>query len=151
MKHRTPDRLTPSERSINMSRIRGKNTGPEMIVRSALHAEGFRYRLHARTVAGRPDVVFPKERVAVFVDGCFWHGCPSHAVSPWNNRVFWSAKLGRNVERDRETTRELRRDGWCVLRVWEHEVEKSVDSVLRRIVKAVLRRRATGRAVDGPR
>lgn len=71
------------------------------------------------SVFGKPDFVFRRERVAVFVDGCFWHGCPRHATKPANNRAFWQAKLARNAERDREVTRELRKAGWRVVRVWE--------------------------------
>jgi DNA mismatch endonuclease (patch repair protein) len=104
---------------------RGSNTGPERRLRSALHALGLRYRVNHRiTVDGaivRPDVVFARKRVAVFVDGCFWHGCPEHASWPKRNGDFWNEKITRTRERDREHTRALVRAGWTVVRVWEHE------------------------------
>src|SRR5689334_3181348 len=104
---------------------RPRDTGPELALRRELFARGLRYRVHRRPVPGlraQADVLFPRERVAVFVDGCFWHGCPDHGVLPKSNREFWSAKLAGNVERDRRTDRNLNESGWLVLRVWEHEL-----------------------------
>ena len=111
------DVLTPSQRSICMSRIRGKDTKPEIALRAALWSLGLRYRLHYR-IAGRPDVVFPRRRVAVFVDGCFWHGCLDHSVQPKTNSAFWRNKLGKNIERDRKIDNELAELGWTVVRFW---------------------------------
>jgi DNA mismatch endonuclease (patch repair protein) len=107
-----------------MSRIRGRNTKPEIALRAVLWSLGVRYRLHY-PIAGRPDVVFPRERVAVFVDGCFWHGCPEHSVKPKTNSAFWRDKLGKNVERDRRNEIELTEIGWVFVRFWEHEVVRS--------------------------
>ncbi len=104
-----------------MSGIGGKNTKPEMLVRKALFAAGFRFRLHRKDLPGRPDVVLPGRRVVVFVHGCFWHahqGCP-YAKTPATRREFWEAKLAANVERDRRTREALLSAGWRVLVVWE--------------------------------
>lgn len=104
-----------------MSGIGGKNTKPELLVRKALFAAGFRFRLHRKDLPGRPDVVLPGRRVVVFVHGCFWHahqGCP-YAKTPATRREFWEAKLAANVERDRSTREALLSAGWRVLVVWE--------------------------------
>ena len=124
-------------RSENMRRIRGRHTKPERILCSALWAAGLRYRLHARTPAGRPDIVFPGPKVAVFVDGCFWHGCPEHYVRPRSRRDFWAAKLAGNVERDRRQTRELEGQGWRVVRLWEHRVLADLERVVGQVVAVV--------------
>lgn len=105
---------------------RKTDTRPELALRSALHRSGLRFRKdhtvkvdEGRTI--RVDVVFPRAKLAVFVDGCFWHRCPQHGTEPKSNTGYWSPKLDRNVERDRETDERLRRAGWEVLRIWEHE------------------------------
>ncbi len=125
-------------RSDQMSRIRGTNTKPELVLRKALWAAGLRYRLHFRTPAGRPDVVFPGKRVAVFIDGCFWHGCPLHYVRPGSREDFWAAKLRENIERDRRQTMALEADDWKVVRAWEHEVFEQLDDVVARVKAATL-------------
>jgi DNA mismatch endonuclease, patch repair protein len=127
-----------------MSRIQGRNTGPELAVRKALWALQFRYRTHY-AILGRPDIVFPKARVAVFIDGCFWHGCPLHGVRPKSNREFWNQKLRKNRVRDRKVSRALKSDGWRVLRFWEHEVELNTSKVTAIIVKAVSAKMDHGR------
>lgn len=108
-----------------MKANRSANTGPELALRRALHAAGFRYRLGRRiqlaTRGVRPDLVFPRNRVAVFVDGCFWHGCPQHGRRPSDPTGYWRAKLDRNRERDLAVDRELSQAGWHVVRLWEHE------------------------------
>lgn len=103
---------------------RERDTAVERQIRSRLHALGLRYRLHQRLLAGSRreiDLVFPRARVAVFVDGCFWHGCPEHATWPRNNAGFWRRKIEDNVSRDLDTNARLSADGWAVIRVWEHE------------------------------
>jgi DNA mismatch endonuclease, patch repair protein len=111
-------------RSANMKANRRTNTKPELALRSALHAMGYRYRkdhrldLPARRV--RPDIAFTSRKVAVFVDGCFWHACPEHGTKPKNNEWYWSPKLARNVERDRAADAALAEAGWTVVRLWEH-------------------------------
>jgi DNA mismatch endonuclease (patch repair protein) len=124
-------------RSEQMSRIRARDTSPEREVRRLLWKEGLRYRLHAKTPVGRPDIVFLGARVAVFVDGCFWHGCPDHYVRPRSREGFWSEKLATNVRRDIEQTRKLESLGWRVCRIWEHEVFERPVAVVAHIAAAV--------------
>ena len=124
-----------------MSRIRGKNTKPELVVRSLLHRMGYRFRLHGKKLAGRPDIVLPKYRTVVFVHGCFWHrhrGC-KNCTTPTNNRSFWVAKLEGNAARDRLNRRALVRLGWRVVLIWECEVGKpeSLGRVQKRLQKAL--------------
>ncbi|WP_121388689.1 very short patch repair endonuclease [Actinokineospora cianjurensis] len=107
-----------------MSRQRARDTGIELALRKALHARGLRYRVHqrpVRTVRREADVVFTRARVAVFVDGCFWHGCAEHATWPRRNAAFWRDKIETNQRRDRDTDARLTEAGWLALRVWEHE------------------------------
>ncbi|MEU1475921.1 very short patch repair endonuclease [Streptomyces sp. NPDC005760] len=128
--------------SARMSRQASRNTQPELTVRRLLHAEGLRYRVHY-PVPGMPrrsmDIAFSKLRIAVFLDGCYWHGCPQHATHPRANAEWWRSKLERNVARDRETTDHLTAAGWTVLRFWEHE---SADDVAHRIEATVQSRRS---------
>ena len=130
-------------RRRNMQANRSRDTGPELAVRRLLHASGLRYRVHQRPVPGvrrRADIVFSREQVAVFVDGCFWHACPVHGSRPRMNSEYWEAKLTRNKARDRETNEFLRSAGWVVVRVWEHEDPAKAAARVRR---QVLRRRET--------
>lgn len=117
------DRLSREHRSWNMSRVRGKDTGPEKQVRSALHRAGYRFRLHRETLPGRPDIVLPKYQTVVFVHGCFWHRHKScqFAYTPKSRTDFWNRKFQSNIERDRRNVRALRRLGWRVVTVWECE------------------------------
>lgn len=98
-----------------------KDTEPELALRRELHRLGLRYVLDVRALPGRPDVVFTRRRIAVFIDGCFWHRCPTHFVQPKSNSDWWTRKLAANVERDRLADERLTSLGWAVLRVWEHE------------------------------
>ncbi|MER6422678.1 very short patch repair endonuclease [Streptomyces sp. NPDC001137] len=128
--------------SARMSRQGSRDTAPEVAVRRLLHAAGLRYRVNV-PVPGAPrrtiDIVFGKVKIAIFLDGCFWHGCPQHATHPKANAEWWRAKLDKNMARDRETTDHLRAAGWTVLRFWEHE---SAEDVARQIAVAVASRRA---------
>lgn len=120
-----------------MKRQGRRDTRPEMSLRRELWRRGLRYRVDTPPLPGlrrRADVVFARARVAVFVDGCFWHLCPDHATAPKANGAWWSAKLGANVARDRDTDRRLAEDGWTVLRIWEHE---SVVDAADRVERAV--------------
>jgi len=117
---------------------RSRDTKPELRVRSILHRRGLRYRVAARpipSVRRTADVVFTKARVAVFVDGCFWHGCPEHYRRPASNVEYWDAKVLRNVARDREVDRLLTEAGWSVVRVWEHEAPAEVADRVERLVR----------------
>ena len=118
------DTLTLSLRSHCMSRIRGKNTKPEILVRKGLHARGFRFRLHNKKLPGSPDIVMPKYGVAIMVNGCFWHGHKRcrYATKPKTNVEFWEAKIARNRHRDEVTTAHLEALGWTVITVWECEL-----------------------------
>jgi DNA mismatch endonuclease (patch repair protein) len=120
-----------------MSRIRAEDTVPELIIRRGLWAEGFRYRLHVKTPGGKADLVLPSQKFALFVDGCFWHGCPEHYVRPRTSNPFWDRKLRENVERDRRQTQKLVDEGWRFLRVWEHEVHEDAARVLAAIRDAL--------------
>ncbi|MET8488589.1 very short patch repair endonuclease [Streptomyces tendae] len=112
-----------------MSRQGSRDTAPEIAVRRLLHASGLRYRVNV-PVPGMPrrtiDIVFPRAKVAIFLDGCFWHGCPQHATQPKSNAEWWRNKLDKNMARDLGTTRHLQDQGWTVLRFWEHERPEDV-------------------------
>ena len=114
------DVLTPEQRRLVMSRIRGKDTKPELLMRRGLHGRGLRYRLHRADMPGKPDMVFPKYRTVIFVHGCFWHG---HGCSifrwPKTRAAFWKTKINRNMDRDRAALAALRADRWRALVVWE--------------------------------
>lgn len=115
------DTLSPARRSWNMSRIRGRDTGPELALRSALHRAGFRFRLHRSDLPGRPDIVFVGHRVAVFVHGCFWHRHAKcrFAYTPRSNVAFWTDKFQKNRARDAKAKRHLRKLGWKAVVIWE--------------------------------
>ena len=137
-----PMPLSPA-RSANMRANRRTDTKPEMALRRALHARGYRYRKDYRLdLSGgrrvRPDIAFTARRVAVFVDGCFWHACPEHGSKPKNNEWYWSPKLQRNVDRDRANDEALADDGWRVVRLWEHvPLDEAVAAVVAAISGAV--------------
>jgi DNA mismatch endonuclease, patch repair protein len=137
------DKLTPAARSENMSRIRSRNTSPELIVRRYLHRKGLRFRLHARDLPGKPDLVFPGRRVLVFVHGCFWHGCP-HCVDGTrrvkSNLSYWSPKIKGNRARDARHAATLGEGGWSVFVIWECEARNAVQlSRLARRIKSRVR------------
>lgn len=128
------DVLTPEQRRKCMSTIRCKNTKPEKRVRKALWSKGLRYRLGYK-IPGNPDLVFVSSRIAVFIDGCFWHGCPDHFNQPQTNADFWKTKIEKNIARDRLVDQELSRMGWKVFRCWEHDVKN--DNNLDLVVKTI--------------
>jgi DNA mismatch endonuclease, patch repair protein len=123
------DTISKERRSWNMSRIRSKNTKPELLVRSLLHRTGFRFRLHASKLPGRPDIVLPKWKTAIFVHGCFWHrhtGC-GFAYSPKSRKAFWQNKFTENVKRDVRKASALSSLGWKVITIWECEVARPTE------------------------
>ena len=125
-----------------MRATRRRDTKPELLLRKRLHAMGFRYRIDRSPLQGvrrRADLVFSRTKVAVFVDGCFWHSCPAHGTMPKKNREFWKQKLATNEARDRDTDARLREAGWEVVRVWEHE---DPDEAAERVA-GVLRERSS--------
>lgn len=132
------DHLTPAERSQLMSRVRGKDTAPELLVRSLVHRLGYRYRLHVGDLPGRPDLVFPRFRAVIFVHGCFWHQhrCPAGDRIPKTRVAYWRAKLEGNTRRDARQKRELKRQGWRVLVIWECQAKRhSPERLARRIIR----------------
>lgn len=131
------DILTREKRSWNMSRIKGKNTKPELALRSLLHKSGLRFRLHEKKLPGRPDIVLPRYKTAIFVNGCFWHrhqGC-KYAYMPKTRIEFWKEKFERTVQRDLEKNRELATEGWHVFTAWECELKHAPCQVVERILK----------------
>jgi len=134
--------LTDPRTSLRMSRQRRRDTDAEMGLRRLLHARGLRYRVN-RPLPGMPrrraDLTFPSQRVVVFVDGCFWHGCPEHKSEPKNNAAWWAAKLRRNIERDCESDSHLSKLGWTVVRIWEHEDPEGAADRVESAVRAAYR------------
>ena len=124
-----------------MQSNRRRDTLPEIAVRKILHRAGFRYRVDYAALGGRrrADIVFTRQHIAIFIDGCFWHGCPAHATIPKTNTAYWLPKLQRNIERDRETDGMLREAGWIVLRFWEHKAAEVVASDISDAVKQAMR------------
>lgn len=119
------DKFDKDKRSLIMSRVKGKDTKPEVFIRSIVHRLGFRFRKNRPDLPGKPDIVLPKHRKVIFVHGCFWHGhnkC-SRAVRPESNKAFWSEKLDKNIVRDRKNVRALRKLGWKVLIIWQCETK----------------------------
>jgi len=139
------DTVSRTVRSRIMASVGTKNTGPEIFLRKALHRRGLRYRLFSSDLPGRPDIVFPRYRTAVFVHGCFWHshGCKLSTV-PSSRKSFWDTKFRQNRARDERVTNELRRSGWKVIAIWQCQLGKrgqSADSIARKIEKGLKRRR----------
>ncbi|QWV94222.1 very short patch repair endonuclease [Geomonas oryzisoli] len=132
------DRISKEARSRNMQAIRSRNTEIEMTLRRALWASGIRgYRLCTQRIAGTPDIVFTKQKVAIFVDGCFWHGCPICYRKPKTNSFFWEKKLAYNKARDLHNTTQLTEEGWVVIRFWEHDVRKQLNLCISTIITAI--------------
>jgi DNA mismatch endonuclease, patch repair protein len=130
------DKLTKEARSLLMGKVRSKNTNPELRIRTLLHANGYRFRLHRRDLPGSPDIVFPSRKKVIFVHGCFWHrheGC-KYCTTPGTRKKFWTDKFEANMARDLRNVRELKKIGWRSLVIWSCEVEKT-RKVLSRIIK----------------
>ncbi len=128
-------------RSYNMSRIKGKNTKPEELVRKYLFSQGFRYRKNDKRLPGTPDIVLPKYKTVVFVNGCFWHGHEGckYFVWPQNNADFWKAKINANIQRDQRKKEELERLGWRVLVIWECGLKKAeFEDTMKWVVKSII-------------
>jgi DNA mismatch endonuclease, patch repair protein len=127
-------------RSYNMSRIKGKDTKPEMLVRRFLHANGYRYRLHVKDLPGKPDIVLPKYKTVIFIHGCFWHGhqnCKYYVV-PKTRTDWWLKKINGNVENDKKAVKALKKAGWKVISIWgctlkAHHLLKTLNSLLRKL------------------
>ncbi|HXC23742.1 MAG TPA: DNA mismatch endonuclease Vsr [Solirubrobacteraceae bacterium] len=134
------DTRTPEQRRRIMTAVRNADTGPELQLRRALHAAGVRgWRCHYKRAHGKPDLAWPSLRVAVFVDGAFWHGHPSrHKIG--RSGPYWDEKIARNVERDRQTDAALQRDGWIVVRAWDFEIARELPAVVERVKRALRHR-----------
>jgi len=130
------DNLTKNQRSYCMSRCKGKDTNLERIVRSALHKRGLRFRKHNTKLPGKPDIIFPKNKLVVFLDGDFWHG---YRFPQWEKNIpsFWQKKIGETRKRDQRNFAKLRRMGWRVLRIWEHKIKHDLESVVDQICEAI--------------
>jgi DNA mismatch endonuclease (patch repair protein) len=129
------DHLTKEKRSWNMSQIRGKNTKPEIFVRSLLHRMGYRFRIHRKDLPGKPDIVLPKYRTVIFVHGCFWHrhkGC-KRCTTPSTNKEYWLKKFERNKINDKIYKRELKEKGWKIITIWECETKNLSTSKLKKL------------------
>jgi DNA mismatch endonuclease, patch repair protein len=126
------DNMTRAQRSATMSRIRAKDTQVELAVRRMLHSRGYRYRVNVNWLPGKPDIVFTKAKLAVFIDGDFWHGW---RFTQWSEKLapYWRQKIAGNKARDRRHSARLRRDGWAVMRIWEHEVKQDLDRCIGKI------------------
>ncbi|MDL2298903.1 very short patch repair endonuclease [Synergistaceae bacterium OttesenSCG-928-D05] len=132
------DKFSKEQRSLIMARVRSCDTTPEIKVRKLLHSLGYRFRLHRNNLPGKPDIILPKYKTAVFVHGCFWHGCPtcSHArIRPKENSGYWNKKLDQNMQRDRKNVASLRDLGWRVIVIWECETKKKNLSKLSNYLK----------------
>jgi len=127
------DNVSKEKRSKIMSNIRGKNTKPEITIRKLLWAQGIRYRIHSRKIFGTPDISIKKKKLAVFVDGCFWHGCKKCYKEPKTNTEFWRKKLAYNKQRRTKVKRELRKKGWIALEFWEHRVKTEPQKIMKEI------------------
>ena len=140
------DRLTPEQRFRVMSRVKQKDGSLEVIIRSILHKKGYRFQKHVKTLPGNPDVVFTTEKIAIFIDGDFWHG---YRLPQWECKLkdFWKKKIKRNRQRDQKNFKKLRRMGWCVIRIWQHEIEHNLETCITRIIIAIESARIT-KSVD---
>jgi DNA mismatch endonuclease (patch repair protein) len=140
MAHRQAPPASSDAAKATMRANRGRDTGPELAVRSALHAMGLRYRVDYPLPFDRrrrADIAFTRAKVAVFIDGCFWHGCPDHWTTPRTNSQFWSEKIRVNKARDADTTERLQKIGWAVLRFWEHEESNTAAASVSKVVHRI--------------
>ena len=128
------------EVSERMKRMPTKDSKPELRLRKAIYGLGFRYRLHRKDLPGKPDIAFGPAKVAVFVDGCFWHNCPEHGTIPKNNREWWLEKFQRNRERDTLKDEQLKEMGWLPVHVWEHEDPDTAARNIKKLIKERLRK-----------
>ena len=131
------DVVDAATRSRMMASIKGRDTKPEMIVRCGLHRRGFRFRLHDRKLAGRPDLVLSRYRAAIFVHGCFWHGCPEHYREPDNNSDYWIPKIEKNIKRDQQNSKLIKKMNWKVLRFWEKQITTDLGKCIKKIERAL--------------
>lgn len=127
------DKFTREKRSSIMREVKSENTQLEIIVRSALWKRGLRFRKNVKSLPGKPDIVFSRLRLAIFIDSCFWHGCPYHFRMPKSNVNYWNEKINRNKQRDEELNKKYKEMNWKIIRIWEHEIMKDLESIIDKI------------------
>ncbi len=131
-----PDRYSKETRSRVMSRIRSEQTGVEVAFRKYLWRKGWRgYRINFKGLPGKPDIAYIHKRVAIFIDGCFWHKCPRCYTEPKTNKDYWIPKIQMNIDRDKQQNIILERLGWTVVRIWEHEIKEDIDACAEKVAK----------------
>ncbi len=133
------DVFTKRKRSEVMSKIKSQNTKIELILCNALKSKGHKFIIHSK-MEGKPDLLFQRKKIAIFVDGCFWHKCPECFRRPKSNKKYWTQKIEKNVNRDKIITANLKKRGYFVLRIWEHEIKKSLRQVLKKIETRLINR-----------
>ncbi len=136
------DRFNKEVRSRIMSKIKGKNTRPELLLRKALFKLGYRYGLNHRfkELNFKPDLVMVSRKTCIFIDGCFWHKCPNCYKHPKSNKKYWLPKIKRNAERDKEQNRYLKKNGWKVVRIWEHELKNDISKSIKKIERIITKK-----------
>jgi len=132
------DNLSKEHRRKNMQNIRSRDTSIEKLMRSELFKLGYRYRKNYNKLPGKPDIVFIKQKVAIFLDSCFWHMCPYHFIPPKSNKIYWIPKLQRNKIRAKEVNKILKKNGWKVLRIWEHKIKKDFIKTIKIVLQNLL-------------
>ncbi len=131
------DNLTPEQRKKNMRNIRSTGTKPEKIIMNELKRERIFFKCYDKNIIGKPDIVFSKRKIAVFIDSDFWHGHPKRFIMPKTNVKYWSEKILKNKARDKKITNRLRKNDWSVLHIWEHDVNHRLDLCIRKIIKKI--------------
>lgn len=131
------DTFTTEQRRRIMRAVKGKDSALETKVRSALWRRGLRFRKNLARLPGKPDIAFPQKKIVVFLDSCFWHGCPDHLRRPSSNQIYWEGKIARNRKRDAEVSAIYSAMDWAVIRIWEHELKQDFDACVRRIARKV--------------
>lgn len=130
------DNLTPEHRRKNMQNIRSAGTTPERLIISELKKHKIYFAVNAKNITGKPDIVFRRKRIAVFIDSDFWHRHPKRFISPKTNLTYWENKLSRNVKRDKLVNRSLKKEGWTVIRIWEYDIKNNLSQCINKILKA---------------
>ena len=128
------DKFSKQKRSEIMSKVKSKDSKIEILLRKELWRNGFRYRKNSTKYFGKPDIVLPKHKTVIFVDSCFWHGCKKHGSMPQTRREFWENKINRNKSRDKEVSRFYKKEGWNIVRIWEHDLTKDLHKASKDIL-----------------
>lgn len=131
------DTFSSDKRSAIMRAVKAKDTKLEIAFRSALWKHGMRFCKHVKSLPGKPDIVFPSLRMSIFIDSCFWHGCPIHFRIPKSNINYWEHKINRNRQRDEEINRKYKEMGWEIVRIWEHEIKEDLEKAVTKIQEIV--------------